>query len=121
MNPFLEQSLSQLLGQSPILLVYLIGFLLALIFWKRSKTASICTLIGTFLLLSIDVVSALLNTYLASHAVEYGWSRFEFGRIMAAVNIVANIGRAVGFVLVLIAVFTGRATRVQASFNTRRI
>jgi hypothetical protein len=121
MNPFLEQSLLQLLGQSPILLVYLIGFLLSLVFWKRSKTASMCTLTGTFLLLSIDIVSVLLNTFLASHAVEYGWSRFELGRIMAAVNIAANIGRALGFVLLLIAIFTGRNRPVQTGFNTQRI
>jgi len=70
---------------------------------------------------SIDIVSILLNAYLGSHAVEYGWNRFEFGRNIAAVNIVANIGRAVGLIFLLIAVFTRRAAPVQTSFNTQRI
>ncbi len=41
----LDNALKQLMGQSPVLLLYVVGLVLALVFWKRSPTASICTMI----------------------------------------------------------------------------
>ncbi len=115
MNDVLVSSLMQLLGQTPVLLVYLLGPILALVFWRRCPVSSLLTLVASVLLLLLAVIQAFATQYLIIRArVELGWSSEEMSRVLSAVALVGNVLRALGLGLLLAAVFLGRRAAPRA-------
>ena len=115
MDSFFIQFLTQLLGEAPVLLVYLVGLVLALVFWRRCPRPAMLTLIGTALLLVTALVQSFLFIYLV-------WARDEFGRerlgwMLSANGLMGSVMRAAAFALVLTAVFMARKERSQTTPN----
>lgn len=107
--------LSQMLVQIPILLMYVIGMILALMFWRRCRGPSLLTLLAMMLLLVTKLVQSFLFLYLVRAKEDFGWSYEDFNWILSANGLFGNFISAAAFGLVLIAVFSGRnATQPSA-------
>ena len=104
----LETSLKQLSWQTPVLLIYAVGMILALVFWKRSPAASVCSMIGFLVLLTTSIVITVAQAYFFSARIEQHWSQFDIDRDLFTSNLIASVVRAVGVILILIAIFVKR-------------
>ncbi|HUJ44313.1 MAG TPA: hypothetical protein VLW52_11975 [Opitutaceae bacterium] len=108
MNNIIIPSLSQLLGQSPVLLVYLIGLILALVFWRRCPTPSLLVLVATVLLLLISVIQPFVTQFLIHARFERGWTNQTLGWMISAVALTSSCFRAAAMGLLIAAVFFQR-------------
>ncbi|RMF33497.1 MAG: hypothetical protein D6759_06865 [Chloroflexi bacterium] len=118
MREILVLFLTQLGGQSPLLLAYLVGIVLALVFWRRYPRPCAFTLVAMGLL----VLTLLGQTFLGAYFVVYrgagvGWGAGRVGRVLMVNTLIGSLIRALAFGLLLAAVFVGRepAGRVQDS------
>ena len=109
--------LAQLLGQAPVLLVYLAGMVLALVFWRRCPRPAMLTLIGMALFLVTTLVQSFLFIYLVRARDDFGWSHEMLGWIVSASGLIGSVIRAAAFGLMLTAVFIGRKERWQTTAN----
>jgi hypothetical protein len=109
--------LSQLLSQGPMLLAYLVGAILALVFWRRCPSPARLTLIATLLLLVVSLVQSFLVSFFVQARVDQGWSYEQVGLIMAVLGLVASLIRVTAFALLLTAVFMGRKVTPAAMFH----
>ncbi|RME49986.1 MAG: hypothetical protein D6796_03930 [Caldilineae bacterium] len=103
MNMF-TVALGQLAGQSLLLLVYLVGIVLALVFWRRYPRPCAFTLGAMGLLLLTTIGQTVMTFYFA----------YRFGptpRLIAGSALVSTLIRAVAFGLLLAAIFVDREPR----------
>lgn len=100
--------LMQLLRQSPMLDALILGIIVAIIFWKRSPPAAILTMIGSGTLLFTAIASRLAYQMLGRTAAEYRWNSNQVQTAYLSVNLIDSCHFAIGFGLLVTAVFTGR-------------
>ncbi len=96
--------ISQLLGQSPVILVALTGVVLALVHWRKYSTPCLLTLVASGLL--------LLATFLQPLSIDV-ITRVDISRrymLLAAFGLFFNVLRALSFGLLLAGVFSRRKT-----------
>jgi hypothetical protein len=105
---FLGQQLAYSLPQ---LLVYLVGLILAIIFFRKYSTAALLVLCGSIVLLVTSLGQTFIQFYLFRARVESGWSAAGYAQMLLIVSMVANIIRALGLALWLAAVFVGRKSK----------
>jgi hypothetical protein len=117
MSDMIVPSLMLSLGQSPVLLVYLVGMILALVFWRRYPGPSLLTLIATVLLLSLTVTQIFVTQYLFYMRADKGWGHEKLAWLLSAVGLTSSILRAAGLGLLLAAVFLGRRGAQRAEPN----
>ncbi|MEW6130642.1 MAG: hypothetical protein AB1757_26665 [Acidobacteriota bacterium] len=108
MDKIILPSITQLAGQLPILLAYLIGMILAMVFWRRYRAACRLTLIATSLLLLTSIIFPFIFQYLNYVRVERGWDYSKMSLILFMVNLLSSLLRAAGIGLLLAAVFVQR-------------
>jgi hypothetical protein len=108
MDSIVFQLYLQLAGQAPVLLVYLVGMILAVVFWRRCPGPSALTLAATALLLVTALVQTLLVLYLTRARMELGWSNATYAAVWSANALAGSVIRAVALGLLLAAVFLGR-------------
>jgi hypothetical protein len=106
--------LTHLAGQAPVLLVYLVAMILALVCWRRCPGPCALTLVATGLLLVTTLVQSFLFPYLSRARIELGWSNEQYGWVLSANALVGSMIRAAAFSLLLTAVFIGRKDVPQA-------
>jgi hypothetical protein len=109
--------LTQLAGQAPVLLAYLVGMILALVFWRRSPGPCVLTLVATGLLLGTTLVQSFLFLYLIRAREDFGWTEERYRWMLSANALVGSVIRAVAFGLLLAAVFVGRKGVQQTGPN----
>jgi len=107
-DPSLKFLLEQLAYQSPTLLVYLAGVLLATIFMSKYPAASILTLLGFGLLLVTAIAGTGLQSYTLQQRTSGSMPAAQFAQVSMALGICTSVLRAAGLALVLAAVFVGR-------------
>ena len=100
---------SLLVQQVPMFLVYLAAMFLALTLWRRCPTPCALTLGATGLLFVVSIGQMLLNYYLFSARDGSGLSPGNRTSILTVTNLAGSILRALGFGLLLAAVFHGRS------------
>jgi hypothetical protein len=105
MDPTMFVSL--LVQQAPIFLVYLAAIFLALTFWRRCPVPCALTLGAVVLLFVVSIGQMLVTNFLFPRDGS-GLSSGDRMTTFAVVNIAAGILRAIGFGLVVAAVFHGR-------------
>lgn len=110
MNEVVSSSLSQLLGQSPLLLVYLVGVVLALVFWRRFTRASAYLIAACAILFVVSIAQTGLIQYLIVMMTEWGWDHQQLSSTLGAVSIIGVILRCIAFGLLFGSVFAGRQT-----------
>jgi hypothetical protein len=104
--------LQQLIPQIPLLMVYLAGMVLAVVFWGRASGPAIMTVLGCGVLITTTLVMAFVYSSMFERLREGNMTNEQFAQTMRAIGMVGSAGRAGGLLLIIIAVFTGR-TRPQ--------
>jgi hypothetical protein len=100
--------LASLLFQSPILLVWFAGFILALVYWRRHPRASLFTIIALVIFLVETLVDTYLNLWLPFQLSERNIAAGQIGQIYMVKGIVTSIIGAVAWGLIVAAIFSGR-------------
>ena len=104
--------LIQWAAQSPVLLVYLLGIIMASLFWQTCRVSSVLTLGAMVLLGALTLGLPVVTLNLVHWQQEYGWNLKQFGFVSLAVSLTSSAGHAVGIGLLLAAVFHRRASPV---------
>lgn len=100
--------LAQLLGQSPLLLVYAVGVVVALTYLPRYRGPSMLTLVATGALLAVSIGQAFLLQYFIAARIEQGWNSATLNGMIGTVSFTSNLIRAAATGVVLAAVYAGR-------------
>jgi hypothetical protein len=108
MESITQAFLMQLLVQTPVLMVYLAGLTLALVFWRRCMVPSLLSLIACVIMLLVTVTHVYLNQYFVLARIERGWTTEKVGWMFTAAGLSSVTLHAISLVLLLIAVFIGR-------------
>ncbi len=101
---------AQLIGQSPLLLVYMIGIVVALAYWSRYRGPASLMLIASASLLAVTIGQTILGQYVIQSRADMGWDTAKLGFILSAVALTSSLIRAAAMGLMLAAVFMGRTT-----------
>src|SRR5437016_3479389 len=109
MSPGGTMFVTLLVQQVPMFLVYLAAMLLALTFWRRCPTPCALTLGAAGLLFVVSVGQTLLNFYLFSAREGSALPLTDRASMLTVINVAGSILRALGFGLLLAAVFHGRS------------
>jgi hypothetical protein len=105
--------LSQLGYQAPALLVYLVAFILALVYMRRSAMPCILTLVGVgILVISTLGVAVMQASLIDSHQV-YRRDAAEVSRLMGIIGLAGSCLRAAGLLFLVAAIFVGRRSQVR--------
>lgn len=108
MSDIITQFLMQLLGQTPMLLVYLFGMVIALVFWRRCPSTAVLVLLGSGLLLLASVAGTFAFQYIIQSWHDWGWRSEKMGTVLTTLGLVNSLMGALGFALLLAAAFVGR-------------
>ena len=108
MEMFLTFLLQQLPLMLPLILMYLVGVILALVFLSRLGGPAALTLASCVILLLVTLAGPLAQGYLLALARSSDMPRTSFSSLMGAVGIVRTLLHIVGFSLILAAVFMRR-------------
>lgn len=107
---------TQLLSQLPMFLAYLIAMIVAVTFWQRCPRQSLFTIIAAALFLVVSVAQTVLTSYLIHTRNDLPAGGEQLGTILTVIGLIGGVLRALGFGLLLAAVFTGRS-RVQSPWT----
>lgn len=113
MDGIVGQIVIGLLVQAPVFLAYFIAMVAAVIYWQLCPTASRLTLLGGGLLLALGIGQTLLQFYLIHAQAGLAGGPAHAGSLLQGIGLVANLFRAVGFGLLVAAVFVGRTPDQQ--------
>ncbi|MEA2711212.1 MAG: hypothetical protein QOF78_3813 [Phycisphaerales bacterium] len=108
MNATFTRSLSQLLAQTPLLLVYLGGMMVCALMWRRAGRGAMLAMIGLGLMLVSTVGSALVVSVMVFGPSATGTSAVSLGQTLTVIAIGSSILRAGGLALVIAGVFANR-------------
>lgn len=114
---FAEVVITQLLTQLPLFLVCILGVVLALVFWRRSRLASILVILGLLIHLVVVPVQVVLPQYLILLREDRNWTAENLSGILYASGMVTQLVRTLGLAFILAAVFVGR-TRAATTLTT---
>src|SRR5262249_18712348 len=117
MGDIVITALMQLLGQSPVLVVYLVGMILALVFWRRYPGPCLLVLLATGFLLVVTVAQTFVAQYLMRARADLDWNHEQLGWMLSVIALTGSILRAIGFGLLLVAVFLGRGVARRDGSN----
>jgi hypothetical protein len=101
-------TLSALVMQLPVLLVWLIGLILAIVFWKRHPKVSLFTIIGVSGLLLLTLINTYLNLWLPLMMNEGGVSATQIGITMGIKGIVTSVLSAIFWAFIFVAILGWR-------------
>ena len=107
--------LMQLAGQTPVLLVYVVGIILALVFWGRHRMPSMLTMIACVVMLVASIGQTILWHTLLQMRDSLGWPMQKYGSMMSMVSLVSSVVRAIALGVLLAAVFAARGPRAGPS------
>jgi hypothetical protein len=100
--------LSQLGYQVPVLLVYLVGIILALVYMRRASLPCALTLTGIGILVVAMVGVAVVQASLMDSRQADGRGPRDIAQLMRSVAIAGSCIRALGVGLLVAAIFVGR-------------
>ena len=106
---------SQLAGQAPTLLVYLVGLVLAGVWWRRAPKAALFAMMGCGILLLTTVGTTFGYAYVVNTRGAGPTPATTISQIMFVIAIVGSVLRAAGIALLLAGVFAGRPRLAEMS------
>jgi hypothetical protein len=107
------QYLTQQFGYAaPVLLVYLVGMILSIIFIRKYPLAAILALAATLILFANGIGIPVAQGYLLRARIESAWSPLQFSQMQAIVSVIGAALRTLGSALLIAAVFAGRKSKV---------
>jgi MFS family permease len=96
---------------SPGFVVDLVGVILALVRWRRHPRVSLLTLLAIGLFVSVAVGGSFLFAWLPDHLKQRGWKFEEIMVLYPVMALIRNALFAVGYALLLVAIFAGRSSK----------
>jgi hypothetical protein len=111
MNPSRSFLLQQLAYAAPVMVVYLVGLVLAVIFIKKYPGPAILTLLAIIILLGNIFGVAFTQAYFIRARMGLYGPMANYNTMMSVVSIIGSIMRAVGSALLLAAVLIGRTSK----------
>ncbi len=103
--------IQQIAFAGPILVVYLVGMVTAVIFIKKYPVPAILTLLATIILLGNIFGVAFAQAYFMRFRLGVFGPMASYSTIFSVVSIIGSVMRAVGSALLLAAVFVGRKSK----------
>jgi len=107
--------LRSVLLRAPVLLVFAVGVIVAIVRWKRHPKVSLLTLLGLF----IWQFEALAFTFLHYRMNEWfranNWNSESQIRAIFAVNVAQDLLYSVMLILLVVAAFSRRVTRLPVN------
>ena len=114
MNTTIGFFVQQVLVQSPVLLVYVVGIVVCGIRARRAPAGATLAIIGlALMLLSTLAVMAVQAVVLQQSGV----TAMRRGEVLTIVSVAGTLVRAAGVALLVVAVFAGRAEEVRGGFD----
>lgn len=113
LGPFL----TQLLGQAPVLLVYVIGIVIAMVNWSRYPKPALLTFLSMALFLITSVLQSFTFVSIVHARTDFAWSASTMAAVLSVNGLMGSLFRAVAFGFLLAAVFVSRS---QATPTRRR-
>jgi hypothetical protein len=104
---------AQLVGQAPLLLVYVVGMIVALSYVPRYRGPAMMTLVATGALLAVSIGQAFLVQYVIQMNSS-GMGSPGLGGMLSIVALASSLIRAAATGLIVAAVFTGRTAPAGA-------
>jgi hypothetical protein len=102
--------LAQYAIQAPMLLVWLAGMALALLWWQRAPKVALVTCIVCGLFLLDALIGTAISVALPSMMIEQGQSSAQIGTAFGLIGFVRSLLHAALWAAVLFAIFSGRST-----------
>ncbi len=115
MDNFFARFSAYLATQTPVLLVYVAGLVLAIVYWSRYPRPCAFTLAAVVLLLATSIGQSLFSTYLLELRHHHRWEMDRFQWLSSVSYWVGSFLRALGSGLLLTAVFVGRYPSEQCA------
>jgi hypothetical protein len=112
---YVRSTLGSLLIQLPLYITWLVGIVLALVWWKRHPRVSLLAVIGLTAMLILTVLTSIANLWLPFWIENFGTGRMGISVIFLIMNILEGILMAGIWIVVLAAIFNGRKTKPQAA------
>ena len=113
----LQDALQNLWYQAPLLLLYVVGIGVALWYWRRQRRVALLTLIGCSLLLVNQVALAVLTLAVFRRRELFGVQLQDVRGTVQNLRMAAGFVSALGFALLLPAIFGWRYPRVNVSWD----
>ena len=113
MTSIMFNVLAQLVGQAPLLLVYVVGMVVALLYLPRYRGPAMMTLIATGALLAVSIGQAFLVQYVIQ-SNQLGTGSPGLAGMLSIVALISSLIRAAATGLIIAAVFTGRTAPAGA-------
>ena len=104
-GPIIQNALTQLATSLPLLIVWLVGIILAILRWKKNPRTSLLTLIALVILGGVHILSVIFGTSFFYIASMNGMKGQLVRTIQTVAQILFSLGDAVGWVLLLLALF----------------
>jgi hypothetical protein len=95
------------LNRLPLFILWFIGFVLAIVRWKRNGRASLFALIGIFILSISTFFYTLFPSLLNELAKDYSENRNIMRFIFSSMSVIPFLD-TLGWIFVLLAIFSGR-------------
>ena len=105
--------LAQYAVQAPLLLIWLVGIALALVWWQRAPKVALVTCIACGLFLLDALIGTAISVALPSMMMDNGRSATQVGTAFALIGILRSLLHAALWVAVLFAIFSGRGPAKQ--------
>jgi hypothetical protein len=102
------QLAQQLVCQSPVFLVYLVAFVLALVYLRKAPLASTLTLVGVVVLVASGLAVGVIQMLLIQSHRGGSQGAVNLGQMVTLVSMVGCGFHAIGLALLVAAVFVGR-------------
>ena len=108
------QYLTQQFGYAaPVLLVYLVGMILSLVFLRKYPMPAILALAATLILFATALGVTMMQGYLLRMRIDSQWSSNQFSQMQAVVSVIGTGLRTLGSALLIAAVFVGRKAKAN--------
>ncbi len=116
-SPFddLAPLLTMLVGYLPLFIAWLVGSVLCILRWRRHPMVSLLALIA-FVLFALEAfIGRCLWFWLWQRYHDSGWSNTQFSSALSVLVLARSGVTAVGWILILVALFGWRHTRKSSS------
>ncbi len=101
--------LAQYAIQAPMLLVWVVGMALALLWWQRAPKVALVTCIVCGIFLLDALIGTAISVVLPGMLIEQGRDTAQIGTAFGLIGFVRSLLHAVLWAAVLFAIFSGRA------------
>ena len=105
-------------AQSPALLIYFLGVIVALTYWQSHRVAAVLTLCAMVLLALVTLTVPVVMLNLPRWQSEHYWSLKQMGFVSTAISLSVSVGHALSAGLLLAAVFFRRPVPVVNAPST---